>query len=496
MGIIIKQSIKGSIWSYLGVAVGFVTTAYLYPEYLTPEIVGLFGLLLSYTILFAQFSSLGMNGVTARLFPYFRDKKKGHNGYLFIAFLVTVLGFILFLIAYFIFSPRLIESNIEKSKLFADYTYLLIPLTFFTLFYSLLDVFNKLLYDAVLGTFLQEFFQRVLIFGVVVLYAVGLINTNMLVLFFAAAVCAKAVIIFIYLFLRGEINLKPNAGFITKKLSREMISVGIYSILAGVGGSLVFSIDKIVINQMIGLSNTGVYTIAFYFGTLVMIPSRPLLRISGTLIADAWKRNDVKYIFNIYRRSCINQFIIAAFLFGGIWINIDNILLILGPEYAESKWVIFFIGIANLIEMATGSNAQIIAFSKHYKVALYFLLVLVVLVLFTMIIFIPIYGIVGASIAITVSMFAYNLMRYLFILRKYKMQPFSIKFILVPIIFGIAFFFSTLLYKLPLIADIFARSIIFSVIFGGLVLWLKVSGDVNNIAVNFLNRLGIKNLLK
>ena len=96
MGIIIKQSIKGSIWSYLGVAIGFVTTAYLYSEYLTTEIVGLLGLLLSYSILFAQFSSLGINGVTARLFPYFRDKGKGHNGYLFIAFLVAAFGFSLF----------------------------------------------------------------------------------------------------------------------------------------------------------------------------------------------------------------------------------------------------------------------------------------------------------------------------------------------------------------------------------------------------------------
>ena len=53
MGIIIKQTIKGTLWSYLGVAIGFVTTAYLYTNYLSTEIVGLFGLLLSrpYTLI-------------------------------------------------------------------------------------------------------------------------------------------------------------------------------------------------------------------------------------------------------------------------------------------------------------------------------------------------------------------------------------------------------------------------------------------------------------
>ena len=492
MGIIIKQSIRGSIWSYLGVAIGFVTTAYLYPNYLTTDTVGLFGLLLSYAALLAQFSSLGINGVTARLFPYFRNKKNGHNGYLVIAFLFGLAGFSLFLVTYYLVSPWLIESNIEKSKLFADFSYLLIPLTFFTLFFTILDVYNKLLYNAVLGTLLQEFVQRLFIFIVVALFAFGFINDKQLIYWFTIVVCLKGLILFIYLVNKSEISFTPQFSFLNKKLIKEIGNVALFNILAGVGGSIVFNIDKIIVNQMIGLSATGVYTIAFFFGTLVMIPSRPLLRISGTLIADAWSQNNIKYITDIYRRSCINQFIIAAFLFGGIWINIDNIMIILGPEYADAKWIIFFIGLANLIDMLTGANGQIIGYSKYYRVALYFLIVLIFLVFITMIIFIPISGIVGASIAIAVSMFAYNVMRYLFILYKYKMQPFTIKFVFVPVSFGIAFFFCHLLFKLPLISDILVRSIIFALIYGGLILLLRISEDVNNQMNKLLFKIGIK----
>ena len=75
MGIIIKQSIKGSIWSYLGVIIGFVTTSYLYPNYLTTDIVGLFGLLVSYSTLFGQFSLLGIQGITSGFFRSFGIKK-------------------------------------------------------------------------------------------------------------------------------------------------------------------------------------------------------------------------------------------------------------------------------------------------------------------------------------------------------------------------------------------------------------------------------------
>src|SRR5690554_5414409 len=203
MGIIIKQSIKGTVWSYLGVVIGFITTAYFYPNYLETDTVGLFGLLMAWTLLLTQFSSLGFPGITARLFPYFRNKENGHNGFLFIAMMVTAAGFLLFLVAYFIFSPWLVENNLEKSALFSEYIYLLVPLTFFSLFYFILDSYNRLLYDAVFGTFLLEFLQRFLILLVVVLYVTGIVNLHQLVLCYAGAVSIKGAVMFVYLMLKG-----------------------------------------------------------------------------------------------------------------------------------------------------------------------------------------------------------------------------------------------------------------------------------------------------
>ncbi|SHF44996.1 Membrane protein involved in the export of O-antigen and teichoic acid [Mariniphaga anaerophila] len=479
MGIIIKQSIKGSIWSYLGVAIGFVTTAYLFPNYLSTDTIGLFGLLLSWSLLFAQFSSLGFHGVTSRLFPYFRDKSKGHNGYLFIAFAVILVGFLLFYIFFDFFKPYLVESNLEKSKMFSDYIDLLIPLTFFSLLFVQLDTFNKLLYNAVFGIFLQEFLQRILIFSITLLFVLGVLNLHQLILAYAGAVCIKGIVLFFYLLARGEINFRPQLNFIYPKLRKEMVSVAAYSILSGLGGSIVFNIDKILVNQMLGLSATGIYTIAFFFGTLVIIPSRPLLRITGTLIADAWKKNDLKYISDVYKKSCLNQFIIGAFLFGGLWINIDNILTILGPDYEGAKWVIFFIGLAYLIDMATGANAHIIAYSKYYKVALYFILILIVLVVASMFFLIKIWGITGGAIAIALSFAINNLIRFVFLRIKFKLQPFNYKFLLVFAAFFPAYVVSGLIPELPLVWNILAKSCAFSLVFGAIIIGLNVSSEAN-----------------
>ncbi len=481
MGIIIKQTIKGTFWSYLGVVIGFITTAILFTEYLTTDVIGLFSVLLAYSVLFSQISSLGFNGITSRLFPYFRNNKNNHNGFLFIAFCSMLVGFVLFIILFFIIQPYLIESNLEKSKLFADYAWLLIPLTFFTLLFNMLDEVNKLLYNAVFGRFIQEFLQRFLILSTTLLFIFKILSLHQFIIAYVIAVSAKGVIIFFYLLLKNEINLTPQLQFVDKKLKKEMFNVALVSVLAGLGGSVIFQLDKIIINEMLGLSKTGVYTIAFFFGTLVVIPSRTLLKISGTLISDAWKRNDIIFIDKIYKKTCINQFILASLIFGGIWINIDNILEILGPEYLQSKWVIFFIGLAYLIDMATGANGIIIEYSKDFRLSLVFVFILIISVIISLLILVPIWGITGAAISITFGFFINNFMRFIFLFKRYNMQPFNRSFLYVTLIFGVAYLINLIIPKQVLILDIILRSIIFTLLFIVPILLLNISEEMNQI---------------
>ncbi len=489
MGIIVKQTIKGSIWSYVGVIIGFVTTTYLYTEYLTPDIVGLFGILIAYSNLTGRLAGLGFQGVTTRLFSYFRDKEKGHNGFLFIALVFHIIGFSLFLLLYFIFSPSLVDLNMDKSPLFASYIYLLIPFTLANLIFLFLDTFNKVLYDAVFGVFLQEFLQRILIFSITLMFVFQLITIHQLILGYAAVVSLKALIILVHLWRKGEINLKPDFSIVDSKMKKEILNYALFSLIGGFGSMIVFNIDKIFVNHLLGLENTGVYTIAFYFGALVALPSRSLLKISGTLIADAFKEFDINKIKEIYYKSSINQLIIGGFLFIGIWSNIDNILIIVGEDYLASKWVIFFIGLGYLIDMSTGANGIIINFSKYYWVSLLFTAILIVVVVALMYFFIPIWGITGAAIAIAASLLLNNLMRYLFLFWKFRMQPFNWRFIAAIAFYIAVYFLISLISQQKLVLDIILRGAIItisSLLFFGL---FPISEDSQKIVKKLMSKI-------
>ncbi len=480
MGIIKSQSIKGTIYSYIGVFIGFVTSAILFPRILSTDEIGLLKLLVSFSVIFAQFGSLGFINAVNRLFPYFRDKESGHHGFLTIALSVSVIGFIIAWIILEVFRPMIIRNNIENSKLFVEYFNYLIPLIFFTIFLNLFDTYLKVIYDAVIGTILRELIQRLLILTSLVVYFMDLVGLRGFVVMYVVSLSLPTLIILIITVRRGYFLLSRPDSVFSKALVREIISLSFYGILLGFGGVAILQIDSILVNKFMGLASTGIYATTFYFGILILIPSRPLIKIATTVLADSWKENNLENISLIYKKSSLNQAVISVLLFIGLWINIDNIFHILPEEYEAGKWVILFVGLTNVVEMSTGINNVILQTSVYYKLNTLFMFISLVLLVGFNIILIPVLGITGAAVATLISTSITNLIRFVFLKSRFNMQPFDGRMLGLLIIGVITFLVG---HFIPVfdnfVIDILVRSSITGIFFIALVLIFKISEEIN-----------------
>jgi len=199
LGIIKRQGILGSLFLYIGVLIGFITSSILFPKILSKEEIGLITTLFSYAAIFAQLGTLGFIAVTVRMFSYFRDYKNHHNGFFAIALMVILIGFLLVLSLFYAFKALMIEQNIENSPLFVEYIYYLIPLIFFLLVFLIVDAYNTVLFQAVRGIFLKEFVQRLLILIFLVLYYYQLFTYKSFVWLYITAASLPAVFIILWL---------------------------------------------------------------------------------------------------------------------------------------------------------------------------------------------------------------------------------------------------------------------------------------------------------
>lgn len=488
MGVIRAQTIKGTAFTYLGAVLGIVTNLFLLAKYFTTEEVGLLSVLVAYSLLFAQFASLGFDYVTLRLFPYFRNESNKHNGFLFILISTLAVGMILSTILFFILKPFMVENLAETTSLFSQYVYFVIPLTFFTLIFSSFDSYSRVLFKSVRGTFLKEFLQRLLIVFAILLYVLHFLNFKDFVLAYVIALSLPTLILVILVLNDRQLSFKRVKGFVTPELKRSMISVSLFGIIAMFSSSVILSVDRIMIERMVGLSEVGIYSIAFFFGVVITMPSRSLAKISSTVVAEAWKTNDLNTVKDVYYKSCLNQMIFSALLLVGIWANIDNVFHILPDKYIVGKFVILWVCIGSFIDMSTGVNTMIISTSKYYKAQSLFMAIFVFIVILTNYIFIPIYGITGAGIANAISLFIFNLMRWLFLWNKYYFQPFNYRYLLILLFAAIAYVPG---YYMPemksFIVDIIIRSGIIFIVFNLLIYFSKVSEDINNRVNTYLS---------
>lgn len=486
MGVIKRQTIKGSIYSYIGLTIGFFFTV-ISTKLFTPDQIGLTAILVAVSALYSQFATLGFTKVIERLFPYFRDKDKNHNGFLFLTITVGMIGFIISATTFLLLKPHIIENNLEKSPLLVEYIWYLVPLIFFRTFFLMLDTYNKMLFDATTGSILSDFVFRLGTLLLIGAFFLNWINFPQFVFGFVVFLSFPAVYLAGLLIYRKQFSLKPKPGFIKPALRKEMTSLSFFGMIIGFSAIALKNIDTIMMNSYTNLSMTGVYNISFYFGTVILIPAIALGKISSTIIAEAWKSKDMETIDDIYYKSSINQLFAALLLFILLVTNLHNIFEILGPEYLGGQWVIILIALSNLIVASTGVSVQIIGTSHKYKIQTYSMGMLLVLVIIFYMIFIPIWGMVGAALGSLLSVAGAALFRVFYLHQNMKLFPYRIVHLKCLAIGLLAFAVGKIIPVFDhYIVDLFIRSSAISIIFIGLSYLFHISGDLNQMADKLL----------
>lgn len=344
----------------------------------------------------------------------------------------------------------------------------------------MLDVYFKMLFKTVIGTFVKEFLLRIFILISIGLYYFNIVDFKGFITAYVIANSLPGIILLAILIQSEKLKWKPDLAFLTPELKKSLGSMSFYGIILGFSGIMIFNIDSIMISRMVGIEATGIYAITYFFGTLIIIPSRSLRKIAGTVLAEAWLKQDMKTIAEVYYKSSITQTVIGVLIFIGLWANIHNVFQILPAEYQAGMWVIFFIGLTNLIEMSSGVSDILIQTSRDYRYAAFLNIVFLLFVLIFNYLFISIFGLVGAAIANSIAFALNSLLRYWFIYKRYKIYPFSGKHLVVLGIGLMVYVINLLLPPLkPYLLDIALRSLLITFVFVLAIYRLRVSEDIS-----------------
>ena len=268
MGIIQKQTLKGTAYSYIGVLIGFLNMGILYPRIFSAEQIGLTQVMLSIVTILSQIGNLGFIEMSNRIFPWFRDKSNGNRGFLGLGLVITLTGTIIVTTLLILNLDNVVYSSADKTSLLEEYSGFLPLLLVLTIWFTFFDNYVRLLYNAVLGTFLRDLLYRFLNLILIGLYFFRLIDFDGFILLFVLSQGVPQIIILIIWMARNDELIIGNfRQYIDRKMAGQLASLSIYGLVTGLSAITVANIDKYMINYHLGLDQTGIYAISFYFAT-------------------------------------------------------------------------------------------------------------------------------------------------------------------------------------------------------------------------------------
>ena len=477
MGIVIKQSIKNTIITFIGFGIGAVNVLYMYPVFLGKEYLGLTNYILSAANILYPILSFGIQNTLIKFFNENNKTEEDLSRYFTYMLLLPLFVIIPFFCLFFYFYENIALYESNKNIIVYDFVWE-IPLIalfmgYFEIFYAWLRAHMK----SVFGSFVKEVFVRVLV--TISLFAVYF-NYITLTEFVHSLVLIYGISLLVIIYYANKTKRIQLNKKLPKK-TKEIFVFTIFIILSASVANMLLDIDKYMINQFLKIENIAFYSLAVYLAMVISVPQRAMHQITYPITAKLMSENKWEELDELYKKSSVTLQVIGGLIYIGILVNIKQIYELLPDEgYDNGLFVVFTIGLSKYFDVVLGNNNSIIFNSKYYKMVLLLGVLLVFVVVGLNLIFIPKYGINGAALATLIAIGLYSLAKLLFVVLKMKLFPFTkntiVALVLTIASFGVFYYWD---FSFHPFVNIILKSILVTIFYLGLSYYLKISSDIN-----------------
>jgi O-antigen/teichoic acid export membrane protein len=304
--------------------------------------------------------------------------------------------------------------------------------------------------------------------------------------------------LFLYLVFTKKIHFTFKVSKVSRRYFKKILALCSF-VYTGV---LIFTIskvfDSIVIASVLddGLAKAGIFALAQIMTSVIQAPQRGIIAASIPHLSKAWKDKNMALLQKIYQRSSINLLIFSFGIFILIALNYTEAIRTfdLKDAYLLGFSAFIFLGLTTVIELGTGVNAQIIGTSTYWRFELFSGIILLVVMLPLTYILAKQYDIIGPAIANLISITIYNIVRIIFLWKKFKLFPFTVQSVYTLLLAAVCFAICYFLYvNMDGFGGLVLRSLTFIILYATGVIYFRLSPDTEPVLQSISKRLGFRN---
>lgn len=418
-----KQALWFTLINYFGVLIGTVSTLFIYPYNL--ELFGIIGYIDGFAQILYPVMVLGASTALLNFQPKLNDllqRKLFSYSMISIVWMVFLCAIGVSVVYWF--------DRLENKQYFIYGFFIAICLAYVDLFKRQATNLQKLS----VPTFYEKIIPKIslpLAFVLILYY--GFSQAQGLIFYtvsFAMMLLATGFYLFKYFKPVYTLNYKDLFQEIPKK---QYYQYSLYAFSASLGSFFAFRIDSLMIPEFISNAANGDFKLGVNLANTLMIPAAGVFALYSPLISESLKKNDLSVLKIKYADVSKNLFFIGILLYGCVLLGMNDFFEILptADKLIPVLPVLYILGGNVVLNMATGFNTEIIAYSQYYRFNLIAILILAVLNvgLNYYVLTQTNYGIIGVAWASFFAMMVFNLTKLWFIYRKFNILPINSHYI-------------------------------------------------------------------
>ena len=485
MGIVLNQSLKNTIITYIGFAIGGISTIFLFPSILGKTYYGLSNYILSCANVIMPLFAIGMQNTLVKFYSQCKTEKEQNQFLSFSVLFPLVLTIPLLLLGLFFYDEISLFVT-KKNPIVKEFIYLIpfigLCMAYFEIFYA----WARVHMHSVFGNFIKEVGLRLFSLVALVGMYLGWITAVEFIYLTAGIYFVALLITMLYAFRVKKPDFQLSIPYNVKGI----LEYTFYIILSGSVANLLLDGDKIMLNQYMDIGNIAFYSVATYIALVISVPSRAMHQIVYPITARLMHENKHDELNDLYKKTSVNLQIVGGFVMLCIFVNIDQLYEMLPKDYAGGIWIVFIIGLSKYFDLILGNNNAIIFNSKYYRMVLFLGLMLVFFTIVLNMIFIPLYGITGSAIATLLSITIYSVAKLMFVVKRMHLYPFTIQTvysIIITAILFVLFYF----WKFPFhpILGIVLKSILVTILYVYINYRFSISKEINQVLHSLIKKL-------
>lgn len=483
MGIVLKQSLRNTIITFIGFAIGAVNTLFLYTNILEEQYYGLVTFILASGAIIMPLFALGSHNSLVKF--YSAQKEGSKNAFLTLVLIFPLLVLIPAAVLTWIFYDSIGTFLSKKNEIVKDYVWYLflvgMAMAYFEVFYA----WSKVHLKSVFGNFMKEVFVRICITILLVLLYFDHISLAFFLKSVVGCYFLRTIIMKIYAYGLHP----PKLSFQFPHNTKVILQYGMLMVLGGSVALILTEIDKVMINQFIAIENVAYYGVAVYIATVMSVPNRAMNQITYPMTAGYLNTNNHFELESLYKKTSLTSFIASGILFLLIVLNIEDLYQMIPASYRGGFTVVFLIGLAKVFDSLLGNINAILYYSNYYKTILLLGVLLALTTIFLNLWLIPILGMEGAALASFIAIFLFNCIKMAFVKVKFGLLPFgkgTFKIFATLLLMG--FLFWQLNFPFHPVVNIVLKSAIMIVMYLGILYRFDISEDVSGLLSRFLKR--------